>query len=31
VEVLGSPAPDAQATIRIDCSASFGHLIIRYI
>ena len=31
VEIQGSPSPDAQETIQLTCSATFGRLIIRYI
>lgn len=31
VEFLGSPAPDAEILIRLDCSASFGQILLHYI
>lgn len=31
VETQGSPAPDASATLFLDCSVSFGEITIRYI
>ena len=31
VEIVGSPSPDARETIRLTCSAVFGHLLVRYI
>jgi len=31
VEVKGSPAPDAGVTLYLDCDASFGGILVRYI
>lgn len=31
VEITGSPAPDADAVIHLECSASFGQITVRYI